>query len=146
MNCNFILAKCLIEKQITVNPLLAPSLISPSFSGEETPSLLSPFFRQPYYSSLINNRLYKPVTEKLHLNWSGDGTICFWPQLQIDLQLLVLKLFHLKRIFGKHLVNIIAFNLLKQWFVIKCTIHVGSLHTFTHVNGLHVYYLFIIIK
>ena len=53
---------------ITVNPLLAPSLISPSFSGEETPSLLSPLSRQPYYSSLINNRLYKPVTEKLHLD------------------------------------------------------------------------------
>ena len=56
---------------ITVNPLLAPSLISPSFSGEETPSLLSPLSRQPYYSSLINNRLYKPVTEKLHLDWSA---------------------------------------------------------------------------
>ena len=99
---------------------ISPSLISPSFSGEETPSLLSPFFCQPYYSSQTNNRLYKPVTEKLHLSWSGDGIICFLPQLH-DLQLLVLKLFHLKRIFGKHLVNIIAFNLLKQWFVIKYT-------------------------
>ena len=29
------------------------------------------------------------------------------------------KLFHLQRIYGKHLVNIIAFHLLKQWFVIK---------------------------
>ena len=68
MNCNFILAKSLIEKQITVNPLLVLSLISPPFSGEQTPSLLSPLSCQPYYSLLINNRLYKPVTVKLHLN------------------------------------------------------------------------------
>ena len=68
MNCNYILALCLIEKQITVNPLLAPPLISPSFSGEQTPSVLSPLVRQPYYFSLINNRLYKPVTVKLHLD------------------------------------------------------------------------------
>ena len=66
------------NNDIPYNPLLSPpSQISPpSFSGKK--KFLSP--PSLNYSSLINDRLYQPITTlKLHVDWSGRYDSDPWP-------------------------------------------------------------------